>query len=726
MTNEGRSRLLGTASQRLATAVCGGLGLALVLLVDLTPRVEGDFFFSSDDPQFRQSAEITKEFGSAEQVFVAAHSTRLASRRYLTSLRDLTHDLARLDGVADARSLTHGPEDPADIGERDPEDVFEDLADSPFWSGLLLAPDRSATFVVLRLSDTDTGHEATVSAIDDVLARYERPGFELAVTGVPYVSEHIRRQLARELWRFSLAAFAAFALLIGLLFRSAAVVAGTMVAALTACFATFLVRALFGMPVDILTPNLWTIAFVLTLSHVVYLTAEWQQGGRGAGRRAAIAAAMRRVAPASAWSLFANLLGFASLMFVTAKPLRQFGLSGAMAAVLAMACAYVLFPPFLRAAARKPERTASAERGPARFFTTRHPRWAAVAVIVAALLAPFAWRVNTDPSLPTYFADGGPVRIGLERIDEAAGSSPLDLVVEDARGGQLDDDDAFERLEAAHRALERHPDVGSVVSIALLMAETERPWYSFLLSWERRLDRLDSPEHGRIGRTFLSDDRRRGRFILRMRELARDRPRAEVVADIAETVRGHGLEPVLIAGLYPMQGELSELVGDSVRGSLAGLIALFGVIVFLVTRSAWTAAAMTACLLLPPFVLFGAVGLLGMPVDIISAPAANVALPLGIDEMIHLGYALRRSRRPGQRGWPPWSEALDRLWRPILASALIVASGFSLFLLSSFPPTARLGLLVCAGVVVTDLVVLVVMPALATARLRGTPLRQRR
>jgi predicted RND superfamily exporter protein len=53
---------------------------------------------------------------------------------------------------------------------------------------------------------------------------------------------------------------------------------------------------------------------------------------------------MRVVGPVSAWSLAANLLGFASLLFVSAKPLRQFGLSGMIAAVLAIACAYLLYP----------------------------------------------------------------------------------------------------------------------------------------------------------------------------------------------------------------------------------------------------------------------------------------------------------------------------------------------------------------------------------------------
>ena len=80
-----------------------------------------------------------------------------------------------------------------------------------------------------------------------------------------------------------------------------------------------------------------------------------------------------------------------------------------------------------------------------------------------------------------------------------------------------------------------------------------------------------------------------------------------------------------------------------------------------------------------------------MPLDIISAPAANVALPMGIDEMIHLGYTARRMRGKARDVWKAWSAALSELWAPILASMLIVTAGFSLFLLSSFPPTQRLG-----------------------------------
>jgi predicted RND superfamily exporter protein len=203
-----------------------------------------------------------------------------------------------------------------------------------------------------------------------------------------------------------------------------------------------------------------------------------------------------------------------------------------------------------------------------------------------------------------------------------------------------------------------------------------------------------------------------------MREETRSRPREAVVADIKSIVDEQGFRLVSVGGLYPLQGELSKLVEGSVVRGLGGLLAFFFIIGWVVSRSLPTALAMLLCLAITPLTLFGIVVVMGMPVDIISAPAANVALPLGIDEMIHLGYTVRRLRGSSQGVWARWQAALTRMWRPILASMLIVASGFSLFLLSNFPPTRRLGVLVCIGAVITDLVVLVVLPALVTVRHR--------
>ena len=120
-----RPRLFASLAQWAAIVLCVGLGLVLFFFVDLTPRVEADFFFSRSDPQSQKSARIEQEFAGAPQVFVAARSRELVSSQYLSRLRELTEALQNVKGVADARSITHGPEDPKKIAEREPGNCFK-------------------------------------------------------------------------------------------------------------------------------------------------------------------------------------------------------------------------------------------------------------------------------------------------------------------------------------------------------------------------------------------------------------------------------------------------------------------------------------------------------------------------------------------------------------------------------------------------------------------------
>jgi predicted RND superfamily exporter protein len=99
----GRPRLFRTPSQWIALALCAVLGLALFAFVDLTPEVEADFFFSTDDPQLQGTRVVERQFGSAPQIFIAARSQQLFSAGHLQRIRNLTRELDRIRGVIDVR-----------------------------------------------------------------------------------------------------------------------------------------------------------------------------------------------------------------------------------------------------------------------------------------------------------------------------------------------------------------------------------------------------------------------------------------------------------------------------------------------------------------------------------------------------------------------------------------------------------------------------------------------
>lgn len=169
------------------------------------------------------------------------------------------------------------------------------------------------------------------------------------------------------------------------------------------------------------------------------------------------------------------------------------------------------------------------------------------------------------------------------------------------------------------------------------------------------------------------------------------------------------------AGCNELQGQLAKLVAKSLVNGLFWLLVFFAGVAWIVGRSLRVAAAMLFSLSLVPVCMLGGIGLLHIPVDIISAPATNVCIGMAIDSMVHLVFGMRRARRDGAKGWTAWVAGRREQWRGIVFSDAIIAAGFAIFALSNFPPTQRFGLVVVSGTVIDILANLFLLPLLGGA-----------
>ena len=102
-----------------------------------------------------------------------------------------------------------------------------------------------------------------------------------------------------------------------------------------------------------------------------------------------------------------------------------------------------------------------------------------------------------------------------------------------------------------------------------------------------------------------------------------------------------------------------------------------------------------------------------MPLDFITASAANLDLGMGVDAMIYLTMFAKREGA-NLSSWEPWSKACSHLWRPIGTSLLVIGCGFGIFLLSNFPPTQRFGVFVIFGSAIAASAALFTFPWLAS------------
>jgi predicted RND superfamily exporter protein len=700
-----RDKLIPFGSHWEMLAVTAVLFALVAGFVDLKPVVDENFFFATTDPGVRQSREIEQHFPSRPELILTVSSRDISSPRYLEKIQKLTQEIESIDGVNSVKSLTAGPKS------------FKDAVASPFWSRLLIANDRKASNVIVFVEGKNT--EKLIKRVQGIMDELDDKGFRIHIAGPPYVVEMIRRSLEHDFWYFSLTAAVLFGLTMAAMFRSARVFLGMLVTCTSAVLLTLLLQSMFGKKIGILTVNLGTIVFIVALSHLVYMTFNWQTLADRKGRLGKEApnlatAALRMTFPASFWSMICATLGFGSLLIVQAKPLRELGFGGVLGTVVAFICAYIIYPPFLRWAV--PRESKLLEQEPPHWFWSRRFGLLSLGVILVSIgLGVGLPRVNTDPSLLDYFKPHTELRDGLEYVDRTGGSNPLTLVVSAADGSKLNTDAAYEKLWRLHGALENNKDVGTVISLPTLLAEGDRTPFSFLLSYEKMMEIMEQPKYARVGKSFVNKNRTEAVFLIRMLESRHQKHRLDVVNDLRAICRKYGFKPELVGGIYYLQGRLAQLVASSLVTGLFWLNLLFIIIAWIVARSIRGAVAMIISLSLVPLCMLGGIGWFRVPMDIISAPATNVCIGIAIDSMIHLVFGVRRAQRDGKKGWSAWVAGREEQWRGIVYSDVIFAAGFAIFVLSDFPPTQRFGLVVLGGLIIDILANLFVLPLLGGA-----------
>ena len=189
---------------------------------------------------------------------------------------------------------------------------------------------------------------------------------------------------------------------------------------------------------------------------------------------------------------------------------------------MAFAAAYLIYPAFLAWAEPKYMRMTT-EKSATNFWERKFVWVSVMTVLACAALGFGIARLNTDPSLLDYFKKGMQPREGLAYVDRNGGSNPLTLVVAAADCGRLDTKEEYQNIWDLQDALENYQSAGTVLSLPILMEEAHQHPFAFLLSWNHLLNILNEPKYDRVASTFVTKDRTRAAFYLRMVERKRQK-----------------------------------------------------------------------------------------------------------------------------------------------------------------------------------------------------------
>jgi hypothetical protein len=115
----------------------------------------------------------------------------------------------------------------------------------------------------------------------------------------------------------------------------------------------------------------------------------------------------------------------------------------------------------------------------------------------------------------------------------------------------------------------------------------------------------------------------------------------------------------------------------------------------------------------PVLAIYGAMGLLKIPINCGSAMVLTIALGIALNDTIHfLLHYRRRTREEGCSTQDAVTDTIEHLGRPIVLTSLVHIAGFLIFLLTDFQPLYHFGILASATMILALVGDLVLLPNL--------------
>jgi hypothetical protein len=221
---------------------------------------------------------------------------------------------------------------------------------------------------------------------------------------------------------------------------------------------------------------------------------------------------------------------------------------------------------------------------------------------------------------------------------------------------------------------------------------------------------FDDPET--LGR-WLSLDRSRLRISMNSRMVAKG-PRAKILDEVMRRAKRDLPEGwhVQMTGEFAIHRDWIRDVQSTQFRSFPIAFFIVFILVSLFLKSWKLGLAAMVPTLLPVVVVLGAMGWVGMPLDVARAMIAAVVIGIGVDDAIHLlsQYAYRRNA--GATIHEAMSGALQHTGRAIVTTSLALALGFLTLMMSAWQTVASFGFFVAIAITGGLVATLLVLPAL--------------
>ena len=586
-----------------------------------------------------------------------------------------------------------------------------------------------------------------ISNIRNVISKYKDEA-TIYLGGPSMIATDMMQYIESDLVIFGSAVALIFALMLFIFFGSLWFV---LLPLMNAFLATFITAGFLGYmdwKISVVSSNFIALLLILTISLTVHLLVKINELNKQTNFKDAIIQGYNQMFAPCFFAALTTAVAFLSLTFGDLKPVIEFGKMMAFGISIAFMLTFTFLPCalyFIKQSNTKDYLSLHKVTQTLLNFSQNNRQFITFSFLTLFSILCFGIsKLEVENRFIDYFDEETEIYKGMYEIDsKLGGTATLDIIISQPDDSfesieiqdEFFEDDLFEdetseaagywwniyslnELEKIHDYLDSIPEIGKVLSVAsgVKLARQINDGED-LNDLELALLRSVLPEDIResLLYSYINKDDSVVRISTRVNESASNLNRNDLLNMIDNKLQTEfNLDPSQyeMTGLAVLYNNMLQSLFKSQIGSLLIVFAVISLMLFLIFKSI---KIMIIGLIPNIFVassVMGLLGLLNIPLDIMTITVAAISVGMAVDNTIHYIYRYKKELKVTNSAQNALKNAHATTGRAIFYTASTIAAGFCILSLSNFFPTILFGLFTSIAMILAFVSSLTLLPNL--------------
>jgi len=586
-----------------------------------------------------------------------------------------------------------------------------------------------------------------VKEIRIIIEKYKNSA-KIYLGGIPMIADDMMTYVKNDIIVFGVGVFVFIILTLWFVFRSLLWV----FIPLSSCFFSVSIMigvlGLLGWKVTVISSNFIALMLILTMAMNIHISVrflQYKKENPNVLNSEAILWTTEKMFWPILYTVLTTICAFLSLIFSGIKPIIDFGWMMTLGLLISLFITFSLLPAILNILSKKNTHFQDEKKSKITSFLSNVAKKNtktifATTIIIIVISINGILKLEVENSFINYFDKKTEIYQGMKLIDQQlGGTTPLNVIIKFAdKDKSENDEDEFDswedeeqdeskywftrnkidRIIKVHDYLDGLEGVGKVISFASMVRVAED------LNNGKELQGLemgvlytkipDSIKKEVID-PYISIKKNEARISLRILDSQENLRRNELIKKINyDLEKKLNLKPdeFKLAGVLILFNNLLQSLFKSQILTLGVVMAGITLMFLVLFRNITLSLIGVVPNFMAAFLILGIIGLLGIPLDMMTITIAAITIGIAVDNSIHYIYRFKEEFNKIRNYNKTLEICHDTVGVAILNTSITIVFGFSILVLSNFIPTIYFGIFTGLAMLLAMISVLTLLPKL--------------